>query len=50
MRSGDLAERLEHLTANAEVATILGLFSASSNTVESDGAADDAELNKVQKN
>ncbi len=32
----DLAEWLERLTANAEVATVLGSISASSDTVESE--------------
>ncbi len=32
-----LAERLEHLTANAKVATVLGSLPASSDTVESEG-------------
>jgi len=33
----DLAERLERLTANAKVATVLGSIPASSGTVESEG-------------
>jgi hypothetical protein len=43
----DLAERLEHLTANAKVEIVLGSFLASSDTVESEGAADEAVLNNV---
>jgi hypothetical protein len=38
------------LTVNAKVATVLGSIPASSDTVESDGAADEAELNNVHKN
>jgi hypothetical protein len=33
----NVAEWLEHLTANAEVATVLGSIPASSDTVESKG-------------
>ncbi len=33
----DLAEKLERLTANAKVATVLGSIAASSDTVESEG-------------
>jgi hypothetical protein len=40
---------LERLTDNAEVATFLGSIPASSDTVESEGAADETVLNKVQK-
>ncbi len=43
----DLAEWLERLTANAKVATVLGSIPESSDTVESEGAADEALLNKV---
>ncbi len=35
-RGRDLAEWLERLTVNAEVATVLGSIPASSNTVESE--------------
>ncbi len=45
----DVAEWLERLTANAEVATVLGSIPASSDTVESEGAADEAVSNKVHK-
>jgi hypothetical protein len=45
--AGDLAEWLERLTANAEVATVL--ISASSDKVKSEGAADEAVLNTVHK-
>ncbi len=41
-----LAEWLERLTANAEVATVQGSIPASSDTVESRRAADEAVLNK----
>jgi hypothetical protein len=37
VRGWDLAERLERLTANAEVVTVLGTIPASSDTVESEG-------------
>jgi hypothetical protein len=37
------------LTANAEVAIVLGSISASSDTVESKGAADEAVLNIVYR-
>jgi hypothetical protein len=43
----DLAEWLDRLTASAEVATILGPIPASSETVESEGAADEAVLYKT---
>ncbi len=43
----DLAEWLERLTANSKVETVLGLTpSYFSGTVESNGAADEAVLNK----
>jgi hypothetical protein len=42
----DLAEWLEPLTANVKVATVLGSTPSSSDTVESNGAADEAVLNK----
>ncbi len=42
-------ERLERLTANAKVATVLGSKSVSSDTVDFWGAADKAVLNKVHK-
>ncbi len=45
----DLAERLERLAVNATVATVLGSVPASSDTVESDGAAEEAVLNNVHK-
>ncbi len=45
----DLAEWFERLTANAVVATVLGSIPASSDTVESEGAADEAVLNIVHK-
>ncbi len=44
----DLAEWLEHLTANAEVATVLGSIPASSGKGERE-VADEAVLNKVLK-
>jgi hypothetical protein len=34
---------------NANVATVLGLITASSDTVESEGTADEAMLNKIIK-
>ncbi len=37
------------LTVNAVVATVLGSILASSDTVESEGAADETELNTVHK-
>jgi hypothetical protein len=40
---------LERLTVNAEVATVLGSIPASSNTVESEGVADEAVLNTVNR-
>jgi hypothetical protein len=40
---------IERLTANAEVATVLGSIPASADTAESEGAADEAVLNKVHK-
>jgi hypothetical protein len=43
------AEWLERLTANVEVANVLGSAPASPDTVESEGAAYEAVLNKVQK-
>ncbi len=46
MRSSRLLERLP---ANAEVATVLGSIPASSDTTESEEAADEAVLNKVLK-
>ncbi len=46
----DLAEWLERLTANAEVATVLGLIPASSDHSWIWGLADEAVLNKVLKN
>ena len=39
----------ERLTANAEVATVLGSIPASSDTVESEGDADEAVFNIVHK-
>jgi hypothetical protein len=45
----DLAEWLERLAVNAKVATDLGSIPASSDTVESEGAADEAVLNNVHK-
>ncbi len=39
----DLADWLERLTANAKVATVLGSIQASSDTLESEGAADEAK-------
>jgi hypothetical protein len=42
MRSSLVVKRL---TANAKVATALGLIPASSDAVESEGAADEAVLN-----
>jgi hypothetical protein len=45
----DLAEWLERLTANAVVIAVLGSIPASSDTVESEGAADTAVLNFVHK-
>ncbi len=44
-----LAEWLERLTANAVVATVLGSIPASSDTVGSEGRADEALLNIVHK-
>ncbi len=44
-----LSEWLERLTVNAVVATVVGLIPASSDTVESEGAADETVLNKVHK-
>jgi hypothetical protein len=41
---------LEHLTANAKVATALGSIPATSDIVESEGSAGEAVLNKVLKN
>jgi hypothetical protein len=38
---------LERLTTNAKVVIVLGSIPASSDTVESEGAADEAVLNKV---
>jgi hypothetical protein len=38
---------LEHLAVNAKVATVLGLIPASSDTKESEGAADEAVLNNI---
>jgi hypothetical protein len=43
----DVAEWLERLTANAEVTTVLGSNKASSDTVESEEAADEAVLNNA---
>jgi hypothetical protein len=43
----NLAEWIKRLTANAKVATVLGSISASSDTVDSAGAADVAVLKKV---
>jgi hypothetical protein len=37
------------LTANVKVATVLGSIPASSDTVESEGAADEAVLNTVHR-
>ncbi len=45
----DLAEWLERLTAKAVVATVLGSIPASSDTVESEGRADEAVLKIVHK-
>ncbi len=45
----DLAEWLERLDANAKAATVLGSILASSDTVESELAADEAVLNNVNK-
>ncbi len=42
----DLAKWLERLTANAQVAMVLGSIPASVGTLESEGAADEAVLNK----
>jgi hypothetical protein len=44
LRGWDLDESLDHLTANAEVETVLGSMSASSGVW---GAADEAVLNKA---
>ncbi len=41
---------VERPIANAKVATVLGSIPASSGTVESEGAADEAVLNIVKKN
>jgi len=41
---------IERVTANAEVATVLGSIPASSNTVESEGRQMKAVMNKVLKN
>ncbi len=46
----DLAEWWERLTVNVKVATILGSISASSDTVKSEVAAEEALLNNVHKN
>ncbi len=45
----DLAKWLERLAAKAKVATVLGLIPASSKTMESGGAADEAVLNNVNE-
>ncbi len=42
----DLAEGLERLSANAKVVTVLDSTPSSSDTVESNGAADEAVLKK----
>jgi hypothetical protein len=45
-----LCELFDRLTVNAKVATVLdGSIPAFSDTVESEGAADEAVLNKVHK-
>ena len=49
MSGRDKVERLERPTANAKVAKVLGSIPASSDTVESEGAADEAVLNNVHK-
>ncbi len=45
----DLAEWLERMAVNAEFATALGASPASSDTVESEGSADEAVLNNLPK-
>ncbi len=41
---------LERLVANAKVATVLSSITASSDNVESEGAADEAVSNNIHKN
>ena len=45
-----IAALLERLTANAVVATALGSILASSDTMDSEGSADETVLNKIQYN
>ncbi len=46
IKEWNVAEWLERLTANAEVATVLCSIPASSDTAESNGVADEAVLGK----
>ncbi len=45
----NLAEGSERLTANAQVAAVLGLIQVSSDIVEFEGAADETVLNIIHK-
>ncbi len=49
MRFGRVVHWLERLAANAKVTTFLGSFPASTDTGDSDGAADEAVLYKVHE-